>query len=86
MLPELLISAPPLLSWRIGGLPRVLTTELLHLCWLVEKNLTELEMFGSGTKQGYHDYVLDEVKEQSCIHATWQQRTIALAKVKGVEV
>ena len=93
MLPEKLRYYASILTWRCKDLTNntehylpVNDTELLHLCWLVEKNLTELEMFGSGTKQGYHDYVLDEVKEQSCIHATWQQRTIALAKVKGVEV
>jgi hypothetical protein len=43
-------------------------------------------MFGDQTKQGYHDYVLDEVKEQSCIHATWQQKVIGLTKVKGVDI
>jgi hypothetical protein len=47
-------------------------TELLHLCWLVEKTLTEYQSF---------DYSCD-IK----YHATWQQRTIALCKVKKITI
>lgn len=60
----------------------VLDTELLHLCWLVEEKLTQNEC-----------NVYDREITHSCdnklgwkFHATWQQRTIALAKVKGIEI
>ena len=58
-------------------------TELLHLCWLVEEELIpnqykeyekHLYDYGDGNKTGYR------------WHATWQQRVIALAKVKGIEI
>lgn len=61
----------------------VLDTELLHLCWLVECSMTQPQ----------------QIKYMGCfkcIHAfgpaipymesNWQQRTIALAKVKGIEI
>lgn len=62
-------------------------TELLHLCWLVEENLGDFdkhteyenifeEMFLSG-ENGY-DFTM--------LHATWQQRTLALCKVKEIEI
>ena len=51
----------------------VLDTELLHLCWLVEENANVYES-----------------AELAIIllayHASWQQRVIALAKVKGIEI
>ena len=55
----------------------VLDTELLHLCWL-EETLGEHDM---------NDYF--HLFEHNCLkmtHATWQQRTVALAKVKGIEI
>lgn len=62
----------------------VLDTELLHLCWLVEEQLLETSTDGKWT------WYIDEIKTGeyygASIHATWQQRTIALAKVKGVEI
>ena len=91
MLPELLISAPPLLSWRIGGLPRVLATELPHLCWLVEETLDTVgdleeppELRISQVSE--YVYLLAQDYAFQSIHATWQQKVIALAKVKGVEI
>lgn len=55
----------------------VLDTELLHLCWLVERGLNEL----------WPVYYAQFVEfEGVTINATWQQRTIDLAKVKGVEI
>ena len=62
-----------------------LDTELLHLCWLVEENIPceqwvtyvdELRFITVGLTKNMFFYP----------HATWQQRTIALAKVKGVEI
>ena len=49
----------------------VLDTELLHLCWLVEETLSDIAM--------------EEYGITLTVHATWQQRIIALAKVKGIE-
>lgn len=69
--------------------PKVLSAELLHLCWLVEEELTENE---------WSDYTLELIplkgryesgfimSEKSLTHATWQQRVIALAQVKGIEI
>lgn len=53
----------------------VLDTELLHLCWMVEEEL-------KNTRYGLWCIYKDLVD----FHATWQQRIIALAKVKGVEI
>lgn len=60
----------------------------LHLCWWVESHLrldeqADLYMTLYGDDFGHGD-------QRDCLinlgHATWQQRTIALAKVKGVEI
>jgi len=71
----------------------VLDTELLHLCWLVEKTISLTEECEFET---YTDILstlvgtsLDESFDVSAfkIHtATWQQRVVALAQVKGVEI
>ena len=65
----------------------VLDTELLHLCWLVGKDVEA---------KRYSDYLMHAIQDEICTgavearyttaSATWQQRTIALAKVKGVEI
>ena len=65
----------------------VLDTELLHLCWLVGKDVEA---------KRYSDYLMHAIQDEICTgavearyataNATWQQRTIALAKVKGVEI
>lgn len=73
----------------------VLDTELLHLCWLVEETLMFEDrvkcaklvyqqdgFFSPADSDGTTEY--DELFNY--IHATWQQRTIALAKVKGVDL
>ena len=66
---------------------RVLNTELLHLCWLVEETMNCI----SGGKTRYEIELTNlcnkgEHNKYHTIHATWQQRTIALAKVKGIEI
>jgi len=63
------------------GLP-VLDTELLHLCWRVEEEVFRGKSF---------EYIaaLDKVtffNDFMRTHATWQNRVIALAKVKGIEI
>jgi len=64
----------------------VLDTELLHLCWWVEHTLMQpeqcieyLEWIGMcDDDYGFKIFPL--------VHATWQQRVVALAKVKGIEI
>lgn len=66
---------------------RVLDTELLHLCWFVEETLDGLgkvEFAKSLQDQVGADETDDMLSE--VVHATWQQRTIALAKTLGVEI
>jgi len=65
----------------------VLDTELLHLCWLVEETLDgDYEEYSqalvSQVKKG--DMAIDRDYWSPPYHATWQQRVIALAKVKGI--
>ena len=61
----------------------VLDTELLHLCWLVEETLMD-------TYSDYYEYLAATThsvyRDAALCHATWQQRVIALCKVKGVEI
>lgn len=62
-------------------------TELLHLCWLVGKDVEA---------KRYSDYLMHAIQDEICTgavearyataNATWQQRVIALAKVKGIEI
>jgi len=61
----------------------VLDTELLHLCWLMEETLPELQALH------YNDMLNTYLTTQNYYkqyHATWQQRVIALCKVKGIEI
>ena len=58
-------------------------TELLHLCWTVEEIQTDQE------QDDYSVFLQEQcVLHASCWrhHTTWQQRTIALCKVNGVEI
>jgi hypothetical protein len=72
-----------ILSWILQKSSEpVRDTELLHLCWLVEE-----EVF-CGKSFEYLD-ALDKVtffNDFMRTHATWQNRVIALAKVKGIEI
>ena len=74
-------------AWKDTGKP-VLDTELLHLCWLVEETL-------DGEKQVTYLNTLYKTpsvennkkwKIHPDCHATWQQRTIALAQTLGIEI
>ena len=65
------------LCWDSGN--PVLDTELLHLCWMVEETLNADQIHNCKLHLLVNGYWMS-------IHATWQQRTIALAKVKGVEI
>jgi len=99
MLPDMLYVKPvdsshyqERLMWKEKS--NVLPTELLHLCWMVEETLNpsadkEMEC---NTPNVWRDYVTrldaDCYKNggHSCVHATWQQRVLALSKVLGVEI
>jgi len=59
----------------------VLDTELLHLCWLVEKTLTNSEVTIYSDALEYA-----ETRWWSPFNASWQQRVVALAEVKGIEI
>lgn len=74
--------------------PRVLDTELLGLCHLVEETLSpsadkEMEC---DIPNIWRDYVTRLDADcynnggHSCVHATWQQRVLALSEVLGVAV
>lgn len=73
---------------------KVKDTELLHLCWLVEEDLkggewneysrlleNNIQPFPKVTGLNVSRYI-----DLALIHATWQQRIIALCKAKGIEV
>lgn len=81
----------PYLRWW-ESLEAVRDTELLHLCWLVEGtlNFEEGDLYvtylESETKAGTIPICYDKSYWFTVVNATWQQRTIALAKVKGVEI
>jgi len=60
-------------------------TEDLNAVARLEKLLTEEEYWGIPTKNGFVDYLMDEVKGKT-FSATAPQRCIAIARVKGIEV
>ena len=71
-----------------GGIRKVLDTELLHLCSLVESSLNTQDSLISD-RMKYSDLLCRNAVTAYdslwlCLSATWQQRTEALAKVKGV--
>ena len=60
---------------------RVLDSELLHICWLVEETLDEME------SADYAELLRPIAANYKLLyHASWQQRVVALAKTKGVEL
>lgn len=90
MLPETVEIFDSGLLWRFNfnagqNCTEVLDTELLHLCSLVE---AEAGLNSYPLREKYLYKLMDIVKEDGrdtlVIFATWQQRTRALAAVKGV--
>jgi len=66
-------------------------TELLHLCWMVEEMLDYDKRIALSTIIANHiefpnGELFSRYEVSVILHATWQQRVIALAKVKGVEI
>ena len=94
MLPTKIYTRRSLSGWRHywdGDNAEVQDTELLHLCWLAESDL------GPDLKKKYASDLFDLALAARAgldeldgwylhIHATWQQRVTALAKVKGIEI
>ena len=77
------------LVWRgyLNGTD-VIDTELLHLCWLVEETLTnnKADMYGLYINGIMNEAITQKFQSVCDWHATWQQRVIALVKVKGMEI
>ena len=75
-----------------GGHREVLDTELLHLCWLVEETINNFDKEQQYAKELYNVNCGEGLLPSSLsgllltVRATWQQRTIALCKVKGIEI
>ena len=73
------------LLWRGKSNPHdmeVRDTEIVHLCWLVEDKLTEKEYYF------YADVICDLSLAivTKFLAMPWQQRVVALAKVKGIDI
>ena len=70
-------------SWK-DGTP-ILDTELLHLCWLVEKDLNPekkldyIEILGRGEDEESFYLTI-------ALASDWRWRVAALAKVKGIDI
>lgn len=78
-----------ILIWHTSGHHEVRDSELLHLCSLVEKTLNR-ELYSNKLKsiiQDQHGWVSGavEARYETC-RATWQQRVMALARLKGIEI
>ena len=92
MLPEKLRYYASILTWRCKDLTNntehylpVNDTELLHLCWLVEETLTRrMAVNIQSERSDYAVLLQDACGTHGCVHATWQQKVIYLAKVKGI--
>ena len=68
----------------------VLDTELLHICWLIERTLSandaRVYAFRMSGAEHTTDHEVSRMMVFKAMNASWQQRTLALAKVKGVEI
>lgn len=62
-------------------------SEILHLCWLVENNLTKKE-YGAYSDATYdlHLEIVAKTKKWFWLAMPWQQKVEALAKAKGIEI
>jgi len=68
---------------------RILDTEWLHVCWLVEQGLSirlPAIPHQESERTRYVDLLNEACGSKGCCIATWQQRAQALCKVKGIEV
>ena len=71
----------------LDGYRQVCKTELLHLCWLVEDNLTKKE-YGAYSDAAYdlHLEIVAKTKKWIWLSMPWQQKVKALGKVQGIEI
>lgn len=74
----------PQLRWLAPEDRYVLDTELLHLCWTVEQDLIKTKSLEE--QQHYHYTLRGVVAPSWAMSASWQQRTIVLAKVKEIDI
>jgi len=103
MLPDIIYFDGNYLVDNLAGI--YFDTELLHLCWLVEKSLCEYSGEHGGEYSQRDNYAKELMKLNGiykgngwswgdicnadlfqAANSTWQQRVIALAKVKGIEI
>jgi len=85
MLPDLIFNCGDLYiydtEFGAGSHRLVSDTELLHICWLVEETLNEIE------SADYAEFLRPITANYKLLyHASWHQRVEALAKVKGIEI
>jgi len=91
MLPDILTIITKSIWWSNNTpehpyptLKPVLDTELLHLCWMVEETLTLDEW--NEFKNTFENILSWCIFPINFMHSTWQQRVIALAVVKKIEI
>lgn len=66
---------------------KVLDTELLHLCWLMEKPMCIDEWIAYlQVLIGFTEPGKEQAYKSFTCHSSWQQRTMALVKTKGIEI
>lgn len=67
---------------------KVLDTELLHICWLINDQLTTKERLQYNSELMEYGNAKDNGRFalNGGFNAPWQARTIALAKVKGITI
>lgn len=92
MLPEKLTFEFGILFWKHIAIspsesinPEVKYRELLQICWEIEEGLKN-EAPNYSNKRVYYKLLEDTYGTYGSSHATWQQRCIALAQIKGIEI
>lgn len=95
ILPSCLLVVAGDIYWRLGddgpAARKVIDTEWLHVCWLVEQNLSEEEHsnFRKALRWPIESKqpALTKYGEFKRLYysASWQQRAAALCKIKGIK-
>ncbi len=78
MLPEQIRQIGSAIVWLDTDCEEVNDSELLHVCWLIEQTITDGD-YNVIYLTALCDYA--HIRSRS---ASWQQRTMALAQVKGL--
>lgn len=88
MLPKTVVfhcGVQTIIAWKSKELRRVFDTELLHLCWLVEKDLNPeqkidyIEMLGRGEDD-------ESFYPTIALASDWRLRATALSRVKSIDI